>query len=54
MRAAVVAMGVLAAGVPWTAAAAAVALKAVVAWVPALALGGSSLVHHRRSVVAAA
>ena len=37
-----------------TAAAAAVALKAVVAWVPALALGGSSLVHHRRSVVAAA
>lgn len=47
-------VGLVAAGVPWTAAAAAVALKAVVAWVPALTLGGSSLVHHRRSVVAAA
>lgn len=30
-------------GVPWTAAAAAVALKAVLAWLPALALGGASL-----------
>ncbi|MET1058308.1 MAG: lysylphosphatidylglycerol synthase domain-containing protein [Nocardioides sp.] len=36
-------------GVPWTAAAAAVALKAAVAWLPGLALGGASLVLARRS-----
>ena len=39
-----------AAGVPLTAAAAAVALKAAVAWLPALALGGTSLLAGRRSV----
>jgi glycosyltransferase 2 family protein len=37
-------------GVPWTAAAAAVALKAAVAWLPALALGGVSLVLTRRAL----
>ena len=36
-------------GVPWAAAAAAVALKAAVAWLPALALGGVSLVLTRRA-----
>lgn len=41
-------------GVPWTAAAAAVALKAAVAWLPALLLGGISLVLTRRSARAAA
>ena len=37
-------------GVPWTAAAGAVALKAAVAWLPALALGGVSLVLTRRAL----
>ena len=37
-------------GVPWVAAAGAVALKAAVAWVPALALGGISLVLTRRAL----
>jgi hypothetical protein len=37
-------------GLPWVAATAAVALKAVLAWLPALALGGLSLVLHRRHV----
>jgi hypothetical protein len=36
-------------GVPWAAAAAAVALKAAVAWLPALALGGVSLILTRRA-----
>jgi uncharacterized membrane protein YbhN (UPF0104 family) len=36
-------------GVPWAAAAAAVALKAAVAWLPALVLGGVSLVLTRRA-----
>jgi hypothetical protein len=36
-------------GVPWTAAAAAVAVKAAVAWLPALLLGGVSLVLARRA-----
>ena len=36
-------------GIPWMAAAAAVALKASVAWVPALALGGVSLWFTRRA-----
>ena len=36
-------------GVPWAAAAAAVALKAAVAWLPGLALGGASLVLARRA-----
>ncbi len=37
-------------GVPWDAAAVAVALKASLAWVPALALGGVSLVLFRRAL----
>ena len=36
-------------GVPWAAAAAAVALKAAVAWLPGLVLGGASLVLARRA-----
>jgi uncharacterized membrane protein YbhN (UPF0104 family) len=36
-------------GLPWTAAAAAVAVKAAVAWLPALLLGGASLVLARRA-----
>jgi hypothetical protein len=41
-------VALVALGLPWVAAAAAVALKAVLAWLPALALGGLSLVVHRR------
>jgi len=41
-------------GLPWVAAAAAVALKAIVAWLPALALGGSCLLLHRRQQRSAA
>jgi len=37
-------------GVPWVAAAAAVTLKAAVAWLPALVLGGVSLVLTRRAL----
>ena len=37
-------------GVPWGAAATAVALKASLAWLPALALGGASLLLFRRAV----
>jgi uncharacterized membrane protein YbhN (UPF0104 family) len=37
-------------GVPWGAAAAAVALKASLAWLPALALGGVSLLLFRRTL----
>ena len=37
-------------GVPWDAAAAAVALKAALAWLPALALGGVSLLVARRAL----
>lgn len=37
-------------GIPWTAAAGAVALKAAVAWAPALVLGGVSLVLTRRTL----
>jgi hypothetical protein len=47
-------LGLVAAGVPVTAAVAAVTLKAAVAWLPALALGGSSLLASRRAAVAAA
>jgi glycosyltransferase 2 family protein len=36
-------------GIPWAAAAAAVALKAALAWLPALALGGVSLIATRRT-----
>jgi hypothetical protein len=39
-------------GVPWDAAAAAVALKAALAWLPALALGGVSLLLARRALQA--
>ena len=35
-------------GVPWLAAAAAITLRAALAWLPALALGGASLWLHRR------
>lgn len=45
-------LALVAAGVPLTAAAAAVTLKAAVAWVPALLLGGASLLVHRRQTVA--
>ena len=47
-------LGLVAAGVPLGAAAAAVSIKAAVAWLPALALGGSSLLHHRRTALATA
>ena len=43
-------VALVALGVPWAAAAAAVAIKAAVAWLPALALGGVSLVLARRAV----
>ena len=41
-------VALVALGIPWVAAAAAVALKAVLAWLPALALGGVSLWLRRR------
>lgn len=41
-------VGLVALGVPWVAAAAAVALKASLAWLPALLLGGTSLLLTRR------
>ena len=47
-------LGLVAAGVPLTAAVAAVTLKAAVAWLPALALGGSSLLLSRRATAATA
>ncbi len=43
-------VALVALGVPWSAATAAVALKAVVAWLPALALGGVSLYLTRRAL----
>lgn len=43
-------VGLVAAGVPLTAAVAAVAVKAAVAWLPALLLGGTSLWAHRREM----
>lgn len=46
-------LGLVAAGVPLLAAVAAVSVKAAVAWVPALALGGSSLLLGRRAPVPA-
>ena len=51
-RAGALVVALAAAGVPLTAAAAAVALLAAVAWLPALALGGTSLLAGRRSVAA--
>jgi uncharacterized membrane protein YbhN (UPF0104 family) len=47
-RDAALVVAIAALGVPWSAAAAAVALRAVVAWCPALALGGGSLWLTRR------
>lgn len=47
-------VALVALGLPWVAAAAAVALKAVLAWLPALGLGGVSLLLHRRQVRTAA
>ena len=44
-------VSLVAAGVPWMAAAAAVALKATLAWLPALLLGGASLIAGRRAAV---
>jgi hypothetical protein len=41
-------MALVALGIPWTAAAAAVSLKASLAWLPATALGGASLIATRR------
>jgi glycosyltransferase 2 family protein len=41
-------VALVALGLPWVAATAAVALKALLAWLPALALGGLSLFLHRR------
>jgi hypothetical protein len=49
-RDAALVVALVALGVPWTAAAGAVALKAAVAWLPALALGGVSLVLARRAM----
>jgi uncharacterized membrane protein YbhN (UPF0104 family) len=43
-------VGLVAFGVPWVAAAAAVALKAAVAWLPALLLGGTSLLLIRKQL----
>lgn len=43
-------IALVALGVPWAAAAAAVTLKAALAWLPALALGGVSLIVTRRLV----
>jgi hypothetical protein len=42
-------VALVALGVPWVAAAVAVSLKAALAWLPALALGGSSLLVFRRA-----
>jgi hypothetical protein len=47
-------VALVAMGVPWVAATAAVALKAVLAWLPALALGGVSLILTRRAARRAA
>jgi len=43
-------VALVALGVPWSSAAAAVALKAALAWLPALALGGLSLLATRRTL----
>ncbi|WP_148616367.1 lysylphosphatidylglycerol synthase domain-containing protein [Nocardioides rubriscoriae] len=49
-RDAALVVALVALGVPWAAAAGAVALKAAVAWLPALVLGGVSLVVTRRAL----
>lgn len=46
-------LALVALGVPWMAAAAAVTLKATLAWLPALVLGGISLILTRRALRAA-
>ena len=43
-------LGLVAFGVPWVAAAAAVTVKAAIAWLPALMLGGTSLLLTRREL----
>ncbi len=43
-------VGLVALGIPWDAALAAVAVKAAVAWLPALALGGVSLLLTRAAL----
>lgn len=48
-RDAALVVALVALGLPWVAAAAAVALKAALAWLPALVLGGSSLFLTRRA-----
>ena len=53
-RDAALVVALVALGVPWLAATAAVTLKAAVAWLPALALGGISLLLTRRALRAAA
>ncbi|KRF32381.1 lysylphosphatidylglycerol synthase domain-containing protein [Nocardioides sp. Soil805] len=52
-RDAALVVALVALGVPWVAATAAVTLKAAVAWLPALVLGGVSLVLTRRALRAA-
>ncbi len=52
-RDAALVVALVALGVPWTAAAGAVALKAALAWLPALVLGGVSLVLTRRALARA-
>ncbi len=53
-RDAALVVALVALGVPWVAATAAVTLKAAVAWLPALALGGISLLLTRRALRATA
>ena len=52
-RDAALVVALVAAGVPWVAATAAVTLKAALAWAPALVLGGASLLLTRRALRAA-
>jgi hypothetical protein len=53
-RDAALVVALVATGVPWVAATAAVTLKAALAWAPALVLGGASLLVTRRALRAAA
>jgi hypothetical protein len=53
-RDAALVVALVAVGVPWVAATAAVTLKAALAWAPALVLGGASLLVTRRALRAAA
>ena len=47
-RDAALVVGLVSTGIPWAAAAAAVTLKAALAWLPALLLGGASLIATRK------